>query len=61
MEEGPASDSLKLAGRLVALVLIDLGHQSAPTDYYRLRERVRDVYWPSSRSIDIDDSPLRPF
>jgi len=61
MEKEPASDSLKLAGRLVALVLIDLGHQSTPIDYYRAREAVRDVYWPASRSIDVDDSPLRPF
>ena len=61
MEEGPASDSLKLAGRLVALVLIDLGHQSTPESYYRLREAARDVYWPSSRGIDIDEGPLRPF
>lgn len=61
MEEGPASDSLKLAGRLVALVLIDLGHQSTPVDYYRIREAARDVHWPRSRALDIDDSPLRPF
>jgi len=61
MEEGSSSDSLKLAGRLVALVLIDLGHQPAPIDYYRAREAVRDVHWPRSRAVDIDDSPLRPF
>jgi hypothetical protein len=61
MDEEASSADPKLAGRLVALVLIDLGHQSTPVSYYRLREAARDVYWPRSRTLDIDDSPMRPF
>jgi len=56
-----SSDRPVLAGRLVALVLIDCGHQATPLEYYRSREKVRDVYWPRSRALDLDETPLRPF
>ncbi len=56
-----SSDKPVLAGRLVALVLIDCGHQATPLEYYRSRERSRDVYWPRVRGLEIDETPLRPF
>jgi hypothetical protein len=61
MAEESSSDKPKLAGRLVALVLIDLGHEPSPVQFHRSRETARDVFWPRSRSLEVDESPLRPF